>query len=509
MSHLSYLYRRPGGIYAVRICVPARFQLRLGKREIHVSTKARELAAAKGTAYPVVSYWKRLFLEWDGVVHPIPTPACAPSPTSDPSHPPSAPSWVTHNENPDLTCSTLLSLFLDAKKDDWAEDQHRKMKTMCGMFLDLMGDPSTQLVDRPMLKLYQKMLLELPRNIYQTRRRFPGSSTRRLIQLTNAHKLDTLTQTTANNYMQKLGEMFSWAVREGYLTRNPVSNLTQQRSKRRDQDARDIFNEADLARIFGATWFTNGGSFDSTGKKVQFRPHYYWLPLLGLYTGARLNEICQLSLDDIKATKDGAWILHINDIDPKTVNPIPSSRPRKKLKTTNANRVIGVHHHLITLGLITYKKHLEKLGYDRLFPELRFDDNKGYGKAAGKWFNDRYLGDTLNIPRDGRKCFHSFRHMFISQLFKLEIPEIYIAQLAGHERGETVSAKRYRKDALDQQLSDYVNRLDFKLPEIWPFACEAAAGHIREALGRRTSGPGGIRNTPSKLLRGSIHDDPL
>jgi integrase len=459
----------------------------LGKREIHVSTKARELAAAKGTAYPVVSYWKRLFLEWDGVAHSMPPPACPPSPTFAPHHP-SAPSLVAHNEKPDLTCSTLLSLFVEAKKDDWAEDQHRKMKTMCGMFLELMGDQSMQLVDRQMLKLYQQRLLELPKNIYQTRRRFPGSSTRRLIQLTKTHKLDTLTLTTANNYVQKLGEMFGWAVREGHLSRNPVSNLTQQRSKRREQDARDVFDEADLTRIFGAAWFKNGGRGDSTGKKLQFRPHYYWLPLLGLYTGARLNEICQLSLDDIKATEDGAWILHINDIEPKTSNPSPSSRPTKKLKTTNANRVIGVHHHLITLGLIAYKKHLETLGYDRLFPELRFDDNKGYGKAAGKWFNDRYLGDTLNIPRDGRKCFHSFRHLFISQLFKSEIPEAYIAQLAGHERGETVSAKRYRKDALDQQLSDYVNRLDFKLPEIQPFACDAATGHIREALRRRTTG---------------------
>ena len=79
----------------------------------------------------------------------------------------------------------------------------------------------------------------------------------------------------------------------------------------------------------------------------------------------------------------------------------------------------------------------------------------------------------------------SLRHMFISELFKSEIPEAYIAQLAGHERGETISAKRYRKDVADQQLAGYVDRLDFKLPEIQPFACDAAAGYLREALRRR------------------------
>ncbi|MDY7566282.1 site-specific integrase [Pseudomonas sp. RTC3] len=206
-----------------------------------------------------------------------------------------------------------------------------------------------------------------------------------------------------------------------------------------------------------------------------------------LYSGARLNEICQLNLEDIREGSDGTWLIYINDSQTVLIDPNESPITRKKLKTTNANRVIGVHHHLIKLGFITYKKHLEALGYSRLFPELNFDDKKGFGKAAGKWFNDRYLGDTLKMPRDGRKCFHSFRHMFISELFKSEIPEAFIAQLAGHERGETISAKRYRKDAADAQLAGYVDRLSFELPVIQPFAYDAAPGYIRTALRRRMS----------------------
>ncbi|WP_443690480.1 tyrosine-type recombinase/integrase [Pseudomonas sp.] len=486
MSQLSYLYRRPGGIYAVRICVPVRFQLRLGKREIHVSTKVREVALAKGTAYPIVSYWKRLFLEWDGIVTPPGSiPPNMASVYGVQSHHLSHHPTPASTEQSVLTCSALLLLFIEAKKGDWAEDQQRKMKTMCGMFVDLMGDQLVQSVSRQMLRSYQQKLLLLPRNIYQTRRKFSVTSASELRQLTAKYKLDTMTLVTSNNYMQKLGEMFGWAVREDYLIKNPTLNLTQTRPKKRDQDARDVFDAADLNRIFSAPWFSNGGNYPAAGPNKNFRPHHYWLPLLGLYTGARLNEICQLNLEDIRDSSDGTWLIHINDSQTENIEPNISSRPRKKLKTTNANRVIGVHHHLIKLGLITYKKHLEALGYSRLFPELRFDDKKGFGKAAGKWFNDRYLGEILKMPRDGRKCFHSLRHMFISELFKSEIPEAYIAQLAGHERGETISAKRYRKDVADQQLAGYVDRLDFKLPEIQPFACDAAAGYLREALRRR------------------------
>ncbi|MEB0065015.1 hypothetical protein QN400_23685, partial [Pseudomonas sp. RTC3] len=287
MSQLSYLYRRPGGIYAVRICVPVRFQLRLGKREIHVSTKVREVAVAKGTAYPIISYWKRLFLEWDGIA--IPT-GLSPSTAAPPIHELQFQRLPNHeasavNGQSSLTCSELLVLFIDAKKGQWAEDQQRKMKTMCGMFTELMGDQLVESVSRQMLRAYQQKLSQLPRNIYLTRRKFSVTSVTELKQLTVKHKLDTMTLVTCNNYMQKLGEMFGWAVREDYLTKNPTLNLTQTKPKQRDQDARDIFDSTDLSRIFSASWFDNGGNYPVSSQNKHFRPYHYWLPLLGLCSG--------------------------------------------------------------------------------------------------------------------------------------------------------------------------------------------------------------------------------
>ena len=37
----------------------------------------------------------------------------------------------------------------------------------------------------------------------------------------------------------------------------------------------------------------------------------FWLPLLGLYTGARLSELCQLRLGDIREEL-GVWVISIS-----------------------------------------------------------------------------------------------------------------------------------------------------------------------------------------------------
>ena len=41
------------------------------------------------------------------------------------------------------------------------------------------------------------------------------------------------------------------------------------------------------------------------------KPERYWVTLLSAYSGARLNEICQLNVDDIQQA-NGIWLLSIN-----------------------------------------------------------------------------------------------------------------------------------------------------------------------------------------------------
>lgn len=77
--------------------------------------------------------------------------------------------------------------------------------------------------------------------------------------------------------------------------------------------------------------------YASAGTK---KPNQYWLPLLGLYAGARLNELCQLCLDDV-VTINGVDCLHIR-----------ASRPDQKLKTASSERLVPIHSKLKAQGFI-------------------------------------------------------------------------------------------------------------------------------------------------------------
>ena len=58
----QYLYRRPSGIYFVRLCVPARFKVAVGKGEIHRSTGCRDFRLAKIVAAELAAHWHRAIL---------------------------------------------------------------------------------------------------------------------------------------------------------------------------------------------------------------------------------------------------------------------------------------------------------------------------------------------------------------------------------------------------------------------------------------------------------------
>lgn len=392
-----------------------------------------------------------------------------------------------------MRISELLLRFLQEKekKKDWKADNYRSMSSKLGVFIELMDDPVLSAIDRPMIHKYRDQLQTLPSDIYQARRRHKTTSLKDLITAADLAGDVRMKHTSANLYIRRLSEMLGWAVKEEWMTRNPAAGVgANGKRTKKEQDERKIFDDADLDKIFQVEWFQEGkGELTANGRYNGYQPHYYWLPLLALYSGGRLNELSQLYLDDVVKSGDGHWYLdfNLNGSDKMEADPKEEqiNYADKSLKTINSQRIVTLHEQLTTLGFIDYVKALRKVGHVRLFPELRFDETKGYGKAAGSWFNERFLGKRLGIVRNGTKTFHSFRHMFITNLFDEEVPEATVAQLAGHKRGETMSAQRYRKDQEASKLQPYIARLKFTLPTVAKFDIKAGLIALEDALKRK------------------------
>lgn len=161
------------------------------------------------------------------------------------------------------------------------------------------------------------------------------------------------------------------------------------------------------------------------------KPHEYWMPLLCLFTGARIGELSQMYLPDIYQESDNYWVIAIRD-----------REGFQRLKTNAACRIIPIHPVLIELGFLDYIEDVKMAVPEssRVFPYLRYDEHNGFGDVPSESFA-RYL-DSLGI-HDDEKTAHSFRKTANQRLKDGGIDVPIRCQLVGHEKegvNETVYA---------------------------------------------------------------------
>lgn len=392
--------------------------------------------------------------------------------------------------------STALDAFITnrVRHDVESESEITRIRNGCALLIELEGDlPLAEITSERLRHFRDQKLSRVPANENKIRLIHGTKSVASSMKIVDGTDWPIMSPSERNKRMRWIGTWFKWLHLQKWIAENPAAALlgesVQTKAERRkvknlkrEDESRASFTREDLAAIFGAQWFKAGrGGLTKQGTFRTFSPFYYWLPLLGLYTGGgRINELSQLHLADIRQTESGQWLVDFNE-----------EAKGKKLKNTPSKRIVPVHPALLELGLAEWVAALTKAGYTRLFPELRHDPEKGFGKAATKWFTN-YMAD-LGFARDGTKTFHSFRHTYTNAL-PLDIPDRMSRQLTGHVRGKDVHDTRYKKDAEPEILAPFVNRLAVTLPEIAPFDIPAGLKAIGDALERKNKGRGAIED---------------
>jgi integrase len=139
----------------------------------------------------------------------------------------------------------------------------------------------------------------------------------------------------------------------------------------------------------------------------------FWLPHVGLFTGARVNELCQLNpMTDIRFDKESAtWFLDITEVGVTDVRI-----GKKSVKTATSKRKVPVHSQLIALGFIDYVKRLQRRSALMLFPE--FPPSRGRAAPlAGDWFREFLVELNLRDETHGARIsgMHAFRSTFLNR----------------------------------------------------------------------------------------------
>ncbi len=148
---------------------------------------------------------------------------------------------------------------------------------------------------------------------------------------------------------------------------------------------------------------------------------HYWLPMLGLYTGGRLDELASLRVEDITEIK-GVWCAFLS-----------GDEANDGGKNQYAPRWVPMHKELLTAGFLAHVQTLRSEGHTRLFPELGDASRDGPGKRATVDFTD--YRRSVNVgAQEGRstKVFHSFRSTLISELIYRKTDDYMRHLLLGH-----------------------------------------------------------------------------
>lgn len=368
------------------------------------------------------------------------------------------PKWMTQGDRktePALEAATPLDTSGPTVRDlfeTWQRERKLRSKSLAEYrrifddFVDFLdGDLAARAVTRDQVRGFKDLLLVKPAKLSKTEAAMPLN---RLLALVGEnHDRPTITIGTVRKHLTAISSVFGWAERNGYITRNPVTGI--QPSKRPVQATRRPYSIEDLNRIFrwpiwtgakGPARLTEPGSFRTDGSK-------FWLPLLALYTGARLEELGQLDLIDVgRQARIDYFHFHQYGLD-------------KSLKNVGSERRVPIHRDLIDLGFMGYVDRLRTAGQVRLFPDLTPSQPGGerrwttnFSKWWGRYRTDMGLADPA-------KPFHAFRHTFKDAARNSDIDRAKYDELQGHHDG-TASAGYGLGSSLDS-LNRAIQKLRF------------------------------------------------
>lgn len=239
-------------------------------------------------------------------------------------------------------------------------------------------------------------------------------------------------------------------------------DITYRGNKRIGEGSQRNFNPIELRKLFEGPEMRNFAMNKET-------LHKYWLIHIGLFTGARINEICQLNPQEDIYEINGIWCFRFTEeteADEDVIKTIKKS----------STRVCTIHSKLIELGFLDYVRFLRKQKAKRMFPAWRVIGGKASAKAA-QWFSEHLVDLGLRDETPGKKItgFHAFRHTFISHAENHDIPKYFV--ISGHvDKNVPESARPYIHGKDESKLREIIEAFDFGLKFHTPVCPEQSVG---------------------------------
>ncbi|KAF5059763.1 Phage integrase family protein [anaerobic digester metagenome] len=319
-------------------------------------------------------------------------------------------SLIPSEDNPCL--STIWESYLKERKP--APSTVLNFEGAVRRFIELVGDLPVKAVTKSHFRQYKDALLKFPARLPHAVRK---KTIQQVLEFVEKEQQEGSTikllnsKTINDKYLGALKAILAHAVDNGFIDDNPANQIrvTHNADKHGDDEPATLpYTEEELNVLFSSSFFVPGQ--ECKFKKRLMRDYgadavldYRWLPIVALFTGARLEEIGQLDVADVME-EDGVKFLFIH----------ADQSTERRLKNKSSRRKVPIHPRLVELGFLEFVELRQKQGAVKLFstlkemkgrPDKRTDTFSKWWSRYTKKIGVKPLGEAGE-----QKTFHSFRH---------------------------------------------------------------------------------------------------
>jgi integrase len=320
---------------------------------------------------------------------------------------------------PDMRFGELLTLWA-AKRSPRPQSVH-EAKNAVDDLIAFFGDVAVMAFTKDMLLDYRDAAENLPVGMPAADRALPfpervakhaGSAAKRV------------GPTTVKKRIGAIQALLGFASQENWIGANVCVGVAVEGAGRAKTPRRSLADD-EVGQLFASDLFLRPERLLDRRTKVSDLT-LYWIFLLGLTSGARIEEIGQAHRRDVMR-RDG--VLYIDITDYVSADVGEADLHEKSLKNEGSRRVIPIHDRVLELGFERYVDALEKAGQELLFIDL---DPNMFGKVTQEASRRANRHIDAVVSDDPRIAFHSLRHRFKDLGREAEIQERILDQLCGH-----------------------------------------------------------------------------
>lgn len=256
--------------------------------------------------------------------------------------------------------------------------------------------------------------------------------------------------TTVNKHLSTISPLYKWLAGQPTWVglKNPCDGLFHDKVK--GKNPRPPFTTPVLNKILQSPLFAGFLADGCEHKPGNQHANDWrkWAPLVAMFTGARIGEIAQLRIGDVRQ-EHGVWMIHIAHDD--------SAGQSTK---SGHSRPAAVHSKLEAIGFLAFVEHQRKRaggdGLAQLFPELKPNNRGQIGAEPSRWWRDYLSVIGVKQGRDGIGA-HSFRHELADRLRdEAQLLDNEVAVCLGHSVKSTTGGYGQLRQGTVTMLKDWI-----------------------------------------------------